>query len=81
MSISESNSIGCSQLIDLKGCKELTKTNKKIQYSIDFASDPKILFTDAIGNKKEMKFKRNCTVTITSEKIFYNRDDVIIKPA
>ena len=81
MSTSESNSIGCSQLIDLKGCKELNKTNKKIQYSIDFTNDPKILFTDAIGNKKEMRFKRSCTVTITSEKIFYNRDDVIIKPA
>lgn len=76
----ESNSIACSQLIEVKGCQELKKTKQGTQYSVDFNGDPRILFKDSIGNKKEMKFKQNCTVTITGEKIFYNRDDVTIKP-
>ena len=79
MSVSESNSIACSLLIDLKGCKESQKLKNGTQYAIDFASDPSIIFKDAVGNKREMKFKRNCTVTITHEKILYNRDDVTIK--
>ena len=79
MSISESNSIACSLLINLKGCKELQKVKNGTQYSIDFTSDPSITFKDAVGNKKEMKFKKNCTVTITHEKILYNREDVVIK--
>jgi hypothetical protein len=66
-------------LINLKGCKELQKVKNGTQYSIDFASDPSITFKDAVGNKKEMKFKKNCTVTITHEKILYNREDVVIK--
>jgi len=79
MSISESNSIACSLLINLKGCKELQKVKNGTQYTVDFASDPSIIFKDSVGNKKEMKFKKNCTITITNEKILYNRDDVIIK--
>ena len=79
MSISESNSIACSLLIDLKGCKELQKVKNGTQYIVDFANDPSITFKDSVGNKKEMKFKKNCTITITSEKILYNRDDVVIK--
>lgn len=79
MSISESNSIACSLLINLKGCKELHKVKNGIQYTVDFASDPSITFKDAVGNKKEMKFNKNCTVTITSDKILYNRDDVVLK--
>lgn len=75
----ESNSIACSLLINLKGCKELRRMKNGIQYAIDFASDPSITFKDSVGNKKEMKFKKNCTITITNEKILYNRDDVIIK--
>jgi hypothetical protein len=77
----ESNSIVCSLLIEVKGCEELKTTKQGMQYSVDFKSDPRILFKDANGNKREMKFKQNCTVTITSEKIFYNRDDVAIKSA
>jgi hypothetical protein len=79
MSTSESNSIACSLLIELKGCKELHKLKQGTQYSVDLNNEPHILFKDAVGNKKEMKFKQNCTVTITNEKILYNRDDVIIK--
>lgn len=79
MSISESNSIACSLLISLKGCKELQKVKNGTQYMVDFASDPGITFKDSVGNKKEMKFKKNCTITITNEKILYNRDDVVIK--
>ncbi|MGI0018211.1 MAG: hypothetical protein ACREA1_05840 [Nitrosotalea sp.] len=79
MSVSESNSIACSLLIDLKGCQELKKLKQGIQYSIDLTQEPSIVFKDSVGNKKEMKFKQNCTVTITPEKILYNRDDVIIK--
>ena len=79
MSVSESNSIACSLLIDLKGCKELQKVKNGTQYTVDFASDPSITFKDSVGNKKEMKFKKNCTITITNEKILYNRDDVVIK--
>lgn len=79
MSISESNSIACALLINLKGCKELQKVKNGIQYTVDFASDPSITFKDSVGNKKEMKFKKSCTITITNEKILYNRDDVIIK--
>jgi len=79
MSISESNSIACSLLINLKGCKELQKVKNGTQYTVDFASDPSITFKDSVGNKKEMKFKKNCTITITNEKILYNRDDVVIK--
>ena len=79
MSISESNSIACSLLIDLKGCKELQKVKNGTQYKVDFANDPSITFKDSVGNKKEMKFKKNCTITITNEKILYNRDDVVIK--
>ena len=79
MSISESNSIACSLLIDMKGCKEMKKVKNGIQYTVDFTSDPHITFKDAVGNKKEMKFKKNCTITITHEKILYNRDDVVIK--
>jgi hypothetical protein len=79
MSISESNSIACSLLIDLKGCKELQKVKNGTQYAVDFANDPHITFKDSVGNKKEMKFKKNCTITITNEKILYNRDDVVIK--
>lgn len=79
MSVSESNSIACSLLIDLKGCHELKKLKQGTQYSIDLNSEPCITFKDSVGNKKEMKFKRNCTVTITHEKILYNRDDVTIK--
>lgn len=76
----ESNSVGCAELIELKGCQELKKTKQGIQYSVDLNSGPFILFKDAIGNGREMKFKRNSTITITDEKIFYNRDDVEIKP-
>lgn len=79
MSVSESNSIACSLLINLKGCKELQKVKNGTQYTVDFASDPSITFKDSVGNKKEMKFKKNCTITITHEKILYNRDDVVIK--
>ena len=79
MSVSESNSIACSLLIDMKGCKEMKKVKNGTQYTVDFASDPHITFKDAVGNKKEMKFKKNCTITITHEKILYNRDDVVIK--
>ena len=79
MSTSESNSIACSLLIDLKGCQELKKLKQGTQYMVDVAKEPSIIFKDAVGNKKEMKFKQNCTVTITHEKILYNRDDVTIK--
>lgn len=79
MSTSESNSIACSLLIDLKGCQELKKLKTGTQYSIDLSNEPSIIFKDSVGNKKEMKFKQNCTITITSEKILYNRDDVTIK--
>ena len=79
MSSSESNSIACSLLINLKGCPELKKLKNGTQYSIDVANDPGIIFKDSVGNKKEMKFKKNCTVTVTLEKILYNRDDVTIK--
>jgi hypothetical protein len=79
MSSSESNSIGCSLLIDLKGCPELKKLKNGTQYSVDVTNDPCIIFKDSVGNKKEMKFKKNCTVTITLEKILYNREDVTIK--
>ena len=79
MSISESNSIACSLLIDMKGCQEIKKTKQGTQYSIDPTKEPSIIFKDSVGNKKEMKFKQNCTITITHEKILYNRDDVIIK--
>ncbi|MGB9124226.1 MAG: hypothetical protein WA833_07660 [Nitrosotalea sp.] len=79
MSLSESNSIACSLLIDLKGCSESKKLKNGTQYTIDIENDPSITFKDSVGNKKEMKFKKNCTVTITLEKILYNRDDVMIK--
>ncbi len=81
MSGLESNSIACSMLIEVKGCQDpkLTKLGK--QYAVDTTKEPRIIFKDAIGNAREMKFKRNCTVTITHEKILYNRDDVEIKPA
>ena len=79
MSISESNSIGCSLLIDLKNCSELQKLKNGVQYSIDLIKEPSIIFKDSVGNKKEMKFKQNCTIVITNEKILYNRDDVVIK--
>ena len=79
MSTSESNSIACSLLMDLKGCPELKKLKNGTQYSVDIADDPGIIFKDSVGNKKEMKFKKNCTITITLEKILYNRDDVTIK--
>ena len=80
MSVTESNSVGCSKLIDIKGldAPKVTKTGK--QYTVDTSKEPKIIFKDAIGNGREMKFKRNSTVTITNEKILYNRDDVEIKP-
>lgn len=79
MSSSESNSIACSLLVELKGCLELKKLKNGTQYSIDISNDPGIMFKDSVGNKKEMKFKKNCTVTVTHEKILYNRDDVTIK--
>lgn len=79
MSSDESNSIACSLLIDLKGCPKLKNLKNGTQYLIDIANDPSIIFKDSVGNKKEMKFKKNCTVTITLEKILYNRDDVTIK--
>ncbi|HJU14423.1 MAG TPA: hypothetical protein VJ792_08220 [Candidatus Nitrosotalea sp.] len=56
-----------------------TKQGK--QYIVDTSKEPRIIFKDSNGNAREMKFKRNCTVTITHEKILYNRDDVEIKPA
>ena len=79
MSVSESNSIACSLLINLKGCKELQKIKNGTRYTVDFTSDPSITFKDSVGNKKEMKFNKNCTVTITNDKILYNREDVVIK--
>lgn len=79
MSVSESNSIACSLLINIKGCKELKKLKNGTQYYADLANDPSIIFKDSVGNKKEMKFKRTCTITITNEKILYNRDEVAIK--
>lgn len=78
---SESNSIGCSKLIDIRDCQGPKETKQGKQYLVDVAKEPRILFKDAIGNGREMKFKRNCTVTITSERILYNREDVEIKPA
>ncbi|MDE1763032.1 MAG: hypothetical protein KGH88_02165 [Thaumarchaeota archaeon] len=77
----ESNSVGCSKLLDVKGCKESKATDKGKHYTVDVTQEPRVLFVDAIGNGREMKFKRNSTITITHEKIFYNRDDVEIKPA
>lgn len=81
MSGTESNSVGCSKLLDVKGCREIKASEKGKHYSVDVSQEPRILFVDAIGNGREMKFKRNSTVTITHEKILYNRDDVEIKPA
>jgi hypothetical protein len=81
MSGTESNSVGCSKLIDVKGCREIKASNKGKHYTVDVSKEPRILFVDAIGNGREMKFKRNSTVTITHEKILYNREDVEIKPA
>ncbi|MDE1830408.1 MAG: hypothetical protein KGI25_08805 [Thaumarchaeota archaeon] len=80
MSGTESNSVGCSKLIEIKGCAEPKMTKQGKQYVVDTSKEPKIIFKDAIGNAREMKFKRNCTVTITHEKILYNREDVEIKP-
>jgi hypothetical protein len=79
MSSSESNSIGCSILFELKGCHEYKKLKTGTQYSVDISNNPSVLFKDSVGNKKEMKFKKNCTITVTHEKILYNRDDVVIK--
>jgi hypothetical protein len=79
MSVSESNSIACSLLINLNGCRELKKLKNGTQYYVDLVNDPGIIFKDSVGNKKEMKFKRNCTFTMTNEKILYNRDEVTIK--
>ena len=81
MSGTESNSIACAKLIDLKGCQESVTTKQGKQYIVDTSKEPRIIFKDSNGNAREMKFKRNCTVTITHEKILYNRDDVEIKPA
>ncbi len=81
MSGNESNSIGCSKLIDIKGCEGPKTTKQGRQYVIDTSNEPKVTFKDSIGNAREMKFKRNCTITITQEKILYNREDVEIKPA
>ena len=77
----ETNSIGCSKLIDMKGCKEPKITKQGKQYDLDISMEPKIIFKDSIGNAREMRFRRNCTITITHEKILYNREDVEIKPA
>ncbi len=79
MSTSESNSVACSLLINIQGCQELKKLKQGTQYKIDVVQEPSVIFKDSVGNKKEMKFKQNCTITITHEKILYNRDDVIIK--
>ncbi|MDE1813301.1 MAG: hypothetical protein KGI05_01425 [Thaumarchaeota archaeon] len=79
MSTLESNSVACSLLINMQGCQELKKLKQGTQYKIDVIQDPSVIFKDSVGNKKEMKFKQNCTITITHEKILYNRDDVIIK--
>lgn len=81
MSAAESNSIACSKLIEVKGCQESATTKQGKQYIIDTSKEPRIIFKDAVGNAREMKFKRNSTITITPEKILYNRDDVEIKPA
>ncbi len=81
MSEQESNSVACSQLIELQGCKEIQTTKKGRQYLIDMTSSPKIIFRDGSSTKRQMLFKQNCTVTITPERIFYNRDNVEIKPA
>ncbi|SMH70765.1 hypothetical protein [Candidatus Nitrosotalea okcheonensis] len=79
MSTSESNSVACSLLINMQGCQELKKLKQGTQYKIDVIQEPSVIFKDSVGNKKEMKFKQNCTITITHEKILYNRDDVVIK--
>ncbi|MDH2907018.1 MAG: hypothetical protein PXX83_02865 [Candidatus Nitrosotalea sp.] len=79
MSTLESNSVACSLLINMQGCQELKKLKQGTQYKIDVIQEPSVIFKDSVGNKKEMKFKQNCTITITHEKILYNRDDVIIK--
>ncbi len=79
MSTLESNSVACSLLINMQGCRELKKLKQGTQYKIDVIQEPSVIFKDSVGNKKEMKFKQNCTITITHEKILYNRDDVIIK--
>ena len=81
MSEQESNSMACSQLIELQGCKEIQITKKGKQYLIDMSSSPRIVFKDGSSTKRQMLFKQNCTVTITPERIFYNRDNVEIKPA
>ena len=81
MSEMESNSIGCSKLIEVTGCQESKSTKLGKQYVVDAGKGPRIIFKDSVGNAREMKFKRNCTVTITHEKILYNREDVEIKPA
>lgn len=81
MSGMESNSIACSKLIEVKGCSEAKMTKFGKQYVVETAKEPRVVFKDAVGNAREMKFKRNCTITITHEKILYNRDDVEIKPA
>lgn len=81
MSEQESNSVACSQLIELQGLKEIQTTKKGRQYLIDVASMPKIIFKDGSSTKRQMLFKQNCTITIAPERIFYNRDYVEIKPA
>lgn len=76
----ESNSIACAKLLDMKNLQEPRTTKLGKQYTVDASKDPSVLFKDSNGNIREMRFKRNCTFTITIEKIFYNRDDVEIKP-
>lgn len=78
--MTESNSIACAKLIDIKGCDEPKVTKQGKQYAADTSKDPKIIFKDSNGNAREMRFKKNSTFTITSEKILYNREDVEIKP-
>lgn len=76
----ESNSIACAKLIDLKGLSEPRATRQGKQYTVDAAKEPSVLFKDSNGNVREMRFKRNCTFTVTQEKIFYSREDVEIRP-
>ena len=40
----ETNSIGCSKLIDMKGCKEPKNSKHGRQYDLDNSKVPKIIY-------------------------------------
>ena len=74
MSDTEVQFVEYTELVDIQGCEELKIDNAGAQYVVNTINQPKVIYNDEDGKRNVMKFKRNCTITVTNRRIFYTPD-------